>query len=38
MEPTLYIGITQSLFAGLVVITKKPGVRPLKYIILFLIQ
>jgi AraC-like DNA-binding protein len=26
MEPTLYIGITQSLFAGLVVITKKPTV------------
>jgi AraC-like DNA-binding protein len=26
MEPTLYIGITQSLFAGLVVITKKPSV------------
>ena len=26
MEPTLYIGITQSLFAGFVVITKKPAV------------
>ena len=26
MEPTLYIGITQSLFAGLILITKKPAV------------